>query len=244
MNEPRPASPGSARGGPLGGVRLVLFARSPRPGRVKTRLVPPLTPAEALALHLAFVEDQLRFLLGFRKDGAGVALSVDGPFRAAGELARLLPAVALEEQGPGDLGERMLRSVQRSAGRGARATVLVAADAPTLPADRLRASLAALDRGAHAALSPAEDGGYVLLAMREPHGALFRDIPWGEARVLEATRVRAREAALRLAETPPWYDVDDGPSLWRLLGDPELRRRAPATARALGKLDPARIRVV
>lgn len=241
MNGSRRISPGPAG---LGGVRLVLFARSPELGRVKTRLVPPLTAAEALALHLAFVEDQLRFLLGFREEGAEVALSVDGPFRPGGGLPGLLVGVELEEQGSGDLGERMHRALRRSAERGARATALVAADAPTLPADRLRGALAALDRGAHAALSPAEDGGYVLLAAREPVGALFRDIPWGGRHVLEATRRRARESRLRLFETPPWYDVDDGPSLVRLLREPDLASRAPATARALGKLDPSRMRVV
>lgn len=239
----RPRGAGDARR-PLEGVCFLLFARSPRPGRVKTRLVPPLNPVEAAALHLAFVEDQLRFLSGFAQEGASVVLYVDEPFRPEGELENLLADIPVETQGSGDLGERMLRAVRRSAARGSRATALVAADAPAMPPDSLREAVRALEADFDAGLVPAEDGGYVLLALREPLEPLFRDIPWGGPEVLDRTRRRAQESGIRLFETEATYDVDDAASLRRLWEEPELSRRSPSTARALARLDLRRIGVL
>ncbi len=219
------------------GARLLLFARRARLGHVKTRLVPPLTPEEALALHLAFVEDQVGLLLRLRGDGAEVEVWTDGPWRPKGALAEVLGGVLVQDQGPGDLGERMLRAFVRSREKGVRATLVLGADAPTIPEQYVLEALAALKRGAAAGLCPAEDGGYVLLAMREPVEALFRGIPWGGSGVLEATRLRAREAGIELFETSPWYDVDDAAGLERLRRDPGLAVRAPATERVLASLD-------
>ncbi|MDX6645337.1 MAG: uncharacterized protein QOK40_1064 [Miltoncostaeaceae bacterium] len=190
--------------------------RSPVPGRAKTRLCPPLAPHEAAALALAFLLDLL--------DGLGAA-AVDREVCAADAAARPLlgpllpPGVALAAQPPGDLGARM-RAV--SAGRlaaGRPAVVLVGADCPTLGPGPVRAALDALAAGADAALCPAADGGYSLIALARPHPELFRAVPWSSAATLAVTRRRARDAGLRLVELDRIDDVDRPADLVRLAGE-------------------------
>jgi glycosyltransferase A (GT-A) superfamily protein (DUF2064 family) len=114
--------------------------------------------------------------------------------------------------------------------------VIVGADSPTLPADRVEEAFGRLAAGAPAVVSPAADGGYVLIGLAEPSPVLFSDVPWGGSEVMATTRARAEAADLALAEIAPWYDVDDVEGLAHLrheLKAPAGRRRAPATARAL-----------
>ena len=80
-------------------------------------------------------------------------------------------------------------------------------DAPAITADHVADALDALD-GHDLALGPARDGGYYLLALRVPHPPLFREVPWGTDRVLEATLARARDAGLSVHLLPELDDVD------------------------------------
>jgi len=117
---------------------------------------------------------------------------------------------------------------------GSSATVVVGADSPTLPYGHVEQAFERLDGDADAVIAPAEDGGYVLIGTREPCPALFQGIPWGGQHVVEVTRARAAGAGIRLADLPPWYDVDDAAALRRLLADlatGDCARRAPETAR-------------
>jgi hypothetical protein len=218
--------------------RLILFAKRPRLGAVKTRLVPRLQPEQVLALYTAFLQDQLRFVLSFYGPERAVELCADGPWTVPASFARLPEELERTQQGAGDLGERMLRAFTRSRGNAA-ATVIVGADAPTLPHDHVTEAFRRLAAGVPAVVSPAEDGGYVLIGMAEPLPELLRGIPWGGGRVLEATRRQARQRAIRFEEIDPWYDVDDPGGLDRLRLDlraAHARERAPATSALLDRL--------
>jgi len=217
---------------------LLLFGKLPRLGRVKTRLVPPLSPTQALRLYRAFLDDQLALLRGF-EGWARVAWWADAEPRPDERDALPLEGIDLRLQIPGELGTRMLHAFERTCGRVSGATVIVGADCPTLPPAHVRLAFEALEEGAPAVLAPAADGGYVLIGMTEPRPELFDDIPWGGTDVAQATRRRAEQAGIDLLEIEPWYDVDELDSLRRLRYD--LARspgssRAPATTRAL--LDP------
>jgi rSAM/selenodomain-associated transferase 1 len=215
--------------------RLILFAKRPRLGEVKTRLVPPLAPAEVLALYEAVLEDQLRFVRSLATADRAVELCTDEPWVPDGALALASAGLPRSEQGPGDLGARMMRAFTRSYREGAARTVIVGADCPTLPAARVEEAFDRLAAGARAVVSPAEDGGYVLIGLLQPIPELFAEVPWGGAGVLRATRLGARRASVDLVELDVWYDVDDPSDLARLHRD--LRRgartRAPVTARCL-----------
>jgi rSAM/selenodomain-associated transferase 1 len=213
--------------------RLILFAKIPRLGRVKTRLVPPLSPEQALGLYRAFLLDQIEFLDSFA-DGKEIELCLDAPWRPQPGGAGLPAGLRLTEQGDGDLGMRMLRAFRRSRSEGVTATVVLGADAPTLPRSRIDEALESLDAGQPAVVVPAADGGYVLLGLREPRPDLFHGVPWGGADVLSATRARAEESGIELFLLPGWYDVDDHAALERLKQDLETpwgAERAPRTAR-------------
>lgn len=210
--------------------RLILFARRPELGRVKTRLTPPATASQALALYEAFLADQVRFAASFARARRGVEVCFDGPWEFP-------PGIAVTEQGPGDLGERLARAVARSRARGARATVIIGADAPSLPRGRVEEAFEALSSGADAVIVPAEDGGYVLVGATSPHPALFEGIPWGGSDVAAVTRRHAAEAGLRLSELEGWRDVDTWDDLAALARDLAADAdRAPVTARVLSAL--------
>lgn len=207
--------------------RLLLFAKRPRLGQVKTRLVPPLDATQALALYRAFLSDQLRFVRQLAST-LEVEVWLDGPWElpdAAG--------LVLREQGPGDLGQRLLRAFEQSERDGSSATVVIGVDSPTLPLSHVLGAFEELARGATVVLAPAADGGYVLIGMRRPQAALFRGVPWGSPEVCAQTLARAREERIDVRILEPWYDVDDGAALRRLAL--ELAEagagRAPQTAR-------------
>jgi rSAM/selenodomain-associated transferase 1 len=219
--------------------RLILFAKRPRKGRVKTRLVPPLSEDEALELYRALLADSAR---NGRAAAAGRAFEVclDVPWRPAPVDLGGGEAPTITLQGPGDLGDRMLRTFRRSRETGAEATVIVGSDSPTLPPAYVESAFGLLAAGTPAVLGEASDGGYVLIGCREPVAALFREISWGGPDVARQTRERAREARVELARLPAWYDVDDIDGLRRLadeLRDPAVASLAPATSAWLARVD-------
>ncbi|HEX6852574.1 MAG TPA: TIGR04282 family arsenosugar biosynthesis glycosyltransferase [Candidatus Polarisedimenticolaceae bacterium] len=218
--------------------RLILFAKAPRLGAVKTRLVPPLTAEQALDLHRAFVDDQIRFVAACCRRGREGILALAEPAESLPESA-VAAALGLEvaPQGDGDLGERMVRAFSRAFSRGADAAAILGADAPTLPAALVDEVFERLEAGADAVIVPASDGGYVMIGLRGPHPEIFADVEWGTGTVALSTRVRARVAGVRLEQTLPWHDVDLPADLDRLAA--EVARdplRAPATARVVARL--------
>lgn len=185
---------------------LVVFAKAPRPGSVKTRLVPLLGEQRAAELHARMIEGTLRVALeaGFARIELHCAPDVRHPlFR---KLARR-HALVLRAQAAGDLGTRMLRACQRAL-RETEAVILIGTDCPVLrPAD-LRAASRALRGGADVVLSPAEDGGYALIGLRRVSPPLFSRIEWGSDSVLAETRSRLRALGWRWRELRVLWDVD------------------------------------
>lgn len=211
---------------------LLLFARAPRRGSVKTRLEPALGAERTLRLHTAFVLDQARLLREFGREGARIELRLDGPWP---DLPPPLHAIPRAEQGPGSLGDRMLRAFRTAAAQGSTLVAIVGADAPTLPRPRLEDLFASLASGFDAALVPATDGGYVAIGVRgSAPPVLFDGVPWGSDGVLAATLEGSSRAGVRLHRTAPWFDVDRPEDLAALAGscarDPG---RAPETAALL-----------
>jgi rSAM/selenodomain-associated transferase 1 len=216
--------------------RLIVFARSPRLGEVKTRLVPPLTPAQALALHRAMLGDQIAFAASFVRAGRTAELCADGPW--IGESAPALPkGMTHTRQVSGDLGRRIEAALARGHASGARRIAIIGADAPTLPARVVGEAFSRLRDGADAVVTPSPDGGYALIATAGRFPALFRDVPWGTDGVLVTTRRRAGDAGVRLEETEGWADVDLVSDLPRLMAEAERDPgRAPATAAVAASL--------
>lgn len=194
----------------LHGAVLGIFAKQPRAGQVKTRLVPPLTPAEARDLYRVALTETI---------GAFAAAPATPVLCWAGRRSwfrRTFPALPLLSQGRGDLGMRLDRVTARLFAAGAAMVAVAGSDSPDLPPALVEKAFAALS-ASDVAVIGSTDGGYALLALRRPHPGLFAGIPWSSARVLEITRLRAAELGLRMATIDCWDDLDDLPSLQRLL---------------------------
>ena len=198
----------TARPGP--DCALAVFAKAPIPGTVNTRLVPPLTPAQAARLHAAFVEDTLRKVASLDiVRFLAYAPQPRDPFLLA--CARRYRARTIA-QGPGDLGARMQRVAARLLDRYPK-VVIIGTDSPTMPIAFIEEARRRLD-GADLVFGPSEDGGYYLLGQRRLCPEIFQSIAWGSSGVLAATIEKIPRA--RVALLPQWYDIDRPDDLVRL----------------------------
>lgn len=205
---------------PKGAESLVIvFARAPVPGRVKTRLVPLLGRVGAARLHEQMVEKAVRTAVAARCDAVELHCAPAVAHAFFRGLRRRF-GLRLRAQGRGDLGQRMHRAFARALRRHA-FVVLVGSDCPALRPSDLRAALRALRKGADAVVSPAEDGGYALLGLRRACPELFEGVAWGSRRVLGQTRSRLAQLGWRWRELRTLWDVDRPADVLR------LRRSAP-----------------
>ena len=193
-------------------VDIAVFARAPIAGQAKTRLIPRLGAAGAARLQRQLIERSLARARDVR--GARVTLWTtvdDADTRALAAAA----SATLRLQHGDDLGARMSNAFAETLD-GNRPMLLIGTDCPAQTAADLEAAAAALQE-ADAVIQPAEDGGYVLIGMKQFHPALFEQVAWGSATVLAATRARAADRRLRLAELPMCWDLDRGEDLDRAL---------------------------
>jgi rSAM/selenodomain-associated transferase 1 len=225
-----------------------VMAKAPQPGRAKTRLCPPLTPVQAAELSAAFLRDITENIAlaarsvpiygciafaplgteswfdGHVAEGTGFVLA-DGS-----------PPMPPDVQG---FGRCLLHAIQSMLAAGFGAACVVNSDGPTLPTRLLvQAARALLEPGERIVLGAADDGGYYLLGMKQPHAHLFADIAWSTSSVAEATYARAMHLGLEVISLPSWYDVDDTESLARLMADAGQGGSypAPATRACLARL--------
>jgi rSAM/selenodomain-associated transferase 1 len=173
---------------------------------VKTRLVPLLGAHGAARLHARMIEGAVCVAkeARFTRIELHCAPSTRHPVFA--RLARRY-SIQLRAQARGDLGARMFLACKRAL-RSARAVVLIGTDCPVLRSADLRAARRALQGGADAVLSPAEDGGYALIGLRRVSLQLFSGIEWGSDSVLHETRQRLRALGWRWRELRVVWDVD------------------------------------
>jgi len=196
---------------PAGPDRVVIvFARAPAPGRVKTRLAPLLGERGAARLYARMLERTLRTATasGVGRVELYCASGVRSPYF---KRIRERFGVRLQSQGRGDLGERMYRALRCHPG-----AVLIGSDCPALQPADLRAAARALRAGADAVLSPAEDGGYALIGLRRAARAVFDAVAWGGPKVLGQTRARLRRLGWRWKELRAVWDVDRPEDVARL----------------------------
>jgi uncharacterized protein len=208
-------------------IAIVVFAKEPQAGRVKTRLTPPLNPEEAMRWYEAFCRDTLAMVGRFVEEERASHRSVRTWLAWSGAREGKLFEDALDAgfeviaQGEGDLGARMGRVVQSVREQGAETLLLLGTDAPTLSPEHLRTAVVML-RGQDVVFGPCFDGGYYLLGLgsrgpvREVEKVLFEGISWSTSSVLEQSWSRARAEGLLCEMLGFWYDVDTFEDLKRL----------------------------
>ena len=206
---------------------MIVFAKAPQPGAVKTRLVPLLGAEGAAALHAKLVKRTLDTVraAALKPVELHCAPDIEDPFFrfCDGQYG-----VILEPQASGDLGARMLCAFGKALATHARA-LLIGTDCPALTARHLRQADRALREGADAVCVPCEDGGYALIGLTRVDARLFEGIIWGGESVMADTRARLKQLGWTWRELETLWDVDRPEDYQRLLtsGLLETKHRAP-----------------
>jgi rSAM/selenodomain-associated transferase 1 len=210
--------PGEPAGVSEGCCALAVMAKAPRPGKVKTRLSPPLTPDQASALNICFIRDTTENIQQVTEVSNSAGLVVYTPVGDEAAFDNLLPRgfLLIGQRGDG-FGERLQRACEDLFACGFSAVCLIDSDSPTMPQAALLQAVEWLSRpGDRVVLGGSDDGGYYLIGAKRMHHRLFEQIDWSTDRVFAQTQERAREIGLDSALLPAWYDVDDAATLERL----------------------------
>jgi rSAM/selenodomain-associated transferase 1 len=194
------------------------MAKAPRPGKVKTRLSPPLTPEQASELNICFIRDttaNIQHITEISNSAGLVAYTPVGDEAAFDGL--LAPGFQLLPQRGQGFGERLLYVCEDLFAAGFGSVCLINSDSPTMPQHALLQAVESLAReGDRMVLGGSDDGGYYLLGIKRLHPRLFQQIDWSTGRVFNQTLERAKEISLQAELLPAWYDVDDAATLERL----------------------------
>jgi rSAM/selenodomain-associated transferase 1 len=201
--------------------RVLIFAKAPAAGQVKTRLTPPLPPDEAASLYEACLRD---VVARCARERARVELWYHADHYAGDYFPREFPHLVLNIQSDGQLGDKLRAAFAHSFADGAQHVVIIGSDAPTLPDSVLNAAFDQI-RDADMIIGPTRDGGYYLigltLAAWPRAKAVFHDIAWSTDGVFRTTVDRAVQAELAMRVLPGWYDVDTIEDLRQALSDAE-----------------------
>jgi hypothetical protein len=205
---------------------LVVMAKAPREGEVKTRLIGALTAAEVAAIYTNFLRDTFVLVEAFREERETVQIVLCYTPAGAEEAFENIEregSLMLPQRG-GDLGERLINCFADLFEFGFDSVIIIGGDSPTLPEEILIEAFDSLTGENDVVIGPAEDEGYYLIGMRKLHTEIFSDIPWGTDRALAATEARISETGLGLKLLPVWYDVDTPEELERLEREPDENR--------------------
>lgn len=209
--------------------RICVFAKPPKPGVVKTRLIPLVGEEAAATLARAFLLDTCAAVRGL--NWAKPVLAVTEAFPSSDVPDRFEGW----QQGEGDLGARLERVLRRGL-EDSPFAIAVGADSPGLPLEYLEQACATLTF-ADAVIGPCDDGGFYLLGLRRCPEGLFAGIPWSHRNTFAQTLAKLKAAGLRVSILDAWFDVDRPEDLTR------LRRKiacgqiqAPETRRALAQI--------
>jgi rSAM/selenodomain-associated transferase 1 len=194
---------------------VILFARSPVRGQVKSRLQPHFTPDESLALHRALVADAAALL----RQAAGqctlaLEIRLSAALPAGDPMASDLAGFERGTQQGDDLGERLVHAFQDRLHRGARRVVIIGSDSPTMTPEYLLGAFQVL-RDHDMVVGPAEDGGYVLIGCSRLRIRPFQGIDWGSDQVMAQTRKKLRRLKISHQLLPPGHDLDTREDLLR-----------------------------
>jgi rSAM/selenodomain-associated transferase 1 len=182
-----------------------VFLKAPRPGAVKTRLIPVLGPSAAAGLYRALAEAVVERTRPRRGDYDRILFFA--PAEARAEVEAWFPGEAcIAQEGP-DLGARMSSAFDETLRRGAGRVALIGTDLVSLARDDVLSALGALQEH-DLVLGPARDGGYYLIALARPAPGLFAGVAWGTGAVLSATTERAATLGLTVRLLDERRDID------------------------------------
>jgi rSAM/selenodomain-associated transferase 1 len=186
---------------------LVVVAKEPVPGKVKTRFIPQLSPADAAGLYRCSLHDRITEISALNGVDRAIAYTPEDARDTFTELS--LDGFELFAQRGKGLGERLNNIFQDNLARGYQAVSIVDSDSPDLPKSIINESFGLLlSKQAEVVLGPCHDGGYYLVGLRKPYPELFRNIPWSTKNVLSTTLEKAGKMGLNVRLLSRWNDLD------------------------------------
>lgn len=201
---------------------LIIFAKQPLAGQVKTRLLPDYTPQEAADIAALLVRATVALAVANWPGEIYLYGAPDAGHPLFEELARDFD-LQLAPQDTGDLGARMQAALREGLAR-RRAAAILGCDVPHCPGDVLDLANHWLAQGRNV-LGPTEDGGYYFIGLNAPHAELFQNIDWGTDRVLAQTLERAKSLGVEFEWLPRLRDIDTAADLRRAAHAYEPLRR-------------------
>lgn len=197
-------------------AHLLVFARVPALGRVKSRLAASVGAEAALRVYYELLAITRAAIVSAQVPTTVWLADTSGPMPTAAETQEWPGLAARCQVAAGDLGERMAAAVGAAFAAGAARVVIIGTDCPGLRASHLTQAFAELSRH-DVVLGPATDGGYYLLGLRHPQPEFFHGKAWSTATVLADTLADAQHLGLSVAQLPELRDVDTAADLaaWR-----------------------------
>lgn len=187
---------------------LVVFAKAPRPGLVKTRMSPPFSLEECAELYSEMLGDvllaSLRYAAQLELESIAALHPPDAIYEMIGQAP---PGFRLQAQRGQDLGARMAHAAREAAAAGAAMVLIRGSDSPALPFECFEEAVKRLDAGDDVVLTPDQGGGYALVGMRRIEPRLF-EIPMSTGLVLDQTVEFARDLGLSVSTTQAGFDLD------------------------------------
>lgn len=196
-----------------------LMIKYPEPGKVKTRLAKDIGLEKAAEIYRQVAELVSEKTVPIDQDYRCIVF-FDPPARLR-DFEKWIPGSQFIPQQGADVGDRMDNAIRELLALGAEKAVITGADIPGLNREIIERAFASLD-SADIVIGPAGDGGYYLIGMKQPHGAIFRSISWSTEKVLEQTVKIIKGLHLTVAETPVLPDIDRAEDLAHFpqLGEP------------------------
>jgi rSAM/selenodomain-associated transferase 1 len=184
---------------------LIVFAKEPQIGKVKTRLQEFLSETSCVQLYKAFLKDTLDLARALR---CCKVLAYDSSAPEPEYLERIAGDFIFYRQIGRGLGSRMYNAFKSAKMRGCNKAVIIGSDSPNLPIKYVKEAYVRLDK-ADIVLGPSRDGGYYLIGLKEPCREIFRGIKWSSKTVFEDTVRKAGKIGKKIVILKEWYDVDD-----------------------------------
>ncbi len=190
---------------------IAVMAKASAPGKVKTRLVPPLSFPQAAELNTVFLRDTADNIVSAASKASIKGYMAFGPPGSDAFFREVIPpSIGLFEAWLPNFGDCLFTAMETLFDFGHSAAVVLNSDSPTLPTALLSKAAEILAQpGDRAVLGPSSDGGYYLLGLKRKHRRLFENIDWSTDRVAYQTLIRAGELGLPVHRLPTWFDVDD-----------------------------------
>ena len=207
---------------------LGIMTKAPQAGKVKTRLVPPLTPEEAAELNVCFLRDLAGSISQACLESSAQGVGVYTPLGSESVYESILPKdFSLMAQRGTEFGERLIFAAEDLFEVGFESVCLINSDSPTVPPSSFVEVANELAKaGERIVLGPSDDGGYYLIGLKKLHKGLFEEIDWSTERVFDQTKQHASEIGVEVHQLPYDFDVDDRATLARLCEEllgPEAR---------------------